>query len=327
MRLFLFSLAVCAALLGQGAAQQAPKVDPSFQGYSPAVQVDGLVESIGADSLADLWEEWRIGFAQVQPKAKVRATHVPVAQAIKAFMDGGPALLHLPREMKVEEAQAFQKKFGYPPIKLVVCYDAFIVFVNAANPIKEMGMDQLDAAYSTTKLAGYRPEDAVETWGDLGVRTGDYNRRPINAYMRAEGLASRTTIQELVLLKGKFKPGVMACPDWSGIAEAVMTDGAGLGIGTLATWLSRNKTLPVAPLHAKEAVAPTQENVVSGRYPLSRTYYLYVNRVPEKGLPPVLAEFLSFVLSRDGQAAVAQAMLYPLPMEIGQLNRKRLRGN
>jgi phosphate transport system substrate-binding protein len=328
MRHFALLLAACTALVGQGVAQYAPKVDPSFQAYAPAAQVEGLVESIGADSLADVWEEWRAAFRKAQPKAQFKVTHLPVPQALKGFLEGNAPLVHLPREMKVEEAQAFQKKFGYQPTKLVVCYDAFIVFVNAANPIKEMGMDQLDAAYSSTRLAGYRSSDAaVETWGDLGVRNGDYSRRPINAYMRAEGLASRTTIQEMVLLKGKYKPTVLESPDWSGIAEAVMTDASGLGIGTLASWLSRNKTLALTPLHAKEAVAPTQENVVTGRYPLSRTYYLYVNRAPGKDLPPVVAEFLSFVLSREGQGAVAQAMLYPLPTEIAQMNRKRLRAN
>ncbi|HEY3399464.1 MAG TPA: substrate-binding domain-containing protein [Geothrix sp.] len=327
MRHLALSLIVCSALLGQGVVQYAPKVDPGFQGYAPAAQAEGIVESVGADSLADVWEEWRFAFKKVQPKAQFKVTHQPVSQALKAFLEGNSGLLHLPREMKVEEAQAFQKKFGYQPTKLVVCYDAFIVFVNAANPIKDMGMDQLDAAYSTTRLSGYRPEAPTETWGDLGVRNGDYVRRPISAYMRAEGLASRATIQEMVLLKGKYKPTVIECPDWSGIAEAVMTDASGLGIGTLASWLSRNKTLALTPLHAKEAVAPNQENVVSGRYPLSRTYYLYVNRAPGKDLPPAVAEFLSFVLSREGQAAVAQAMLYPLPMEIAQMNRKRLRTN
>jgi ABC-type phosphate transport system substrate-binding protein len=52
-----------------------------------------------------------------------------------------------------------------------------------------------------------------------------------------------------------------------------------------------------------------------------------VNRAPGKDLPPAVAEFLQFALSREGQAAVAQAMLYPLPTEIAQMNRKRLRAN
>ncbi len=327
MRHLVFSLAVCSALLGQGVIQYAPKVDPAFQPYSPNALVDGTLESIGADSLTDVWEEWKEGFQSIQPKVQFKVTHVPVSRAIKAFVEEGTTLIHLPREMKADEFQAFQKQYGYPPTKLVVCYDAFIVFVNAANPIKDMGMDQLDAAYSSTKLAGYRPDAAVEAWGDLGVRGGDFGRRPITTYMRAEGLASRVTLQEMVLLKGKYKTTVKECADWSGIAEAVMTDASGLGIGTLASWLSRNKTLALTPLQAKEPVPPSQANVISGKYPLSRTYYLYANRAPGKDLPPVVAEFLQFVLSREGQAAVAQATLYPIPLEIAQMNRKRLRAN
>lgn len=327
MRSMVLMAALCASLAGQGVAQYAPKVDPGFPGYTPSASVEGTLESIGADSLADVWEEWKIGFRTAQPKVNFKVAHVPVPRVIKAFIEEGATLIHMPREMKVEEFQAFQKKFGYQPTKLVVCYDAFIVFVNAANPIKDMGMDQLDAAYSSTKLAGYKSDSQVETWGDLGVRGGDYNRRPINAYMRAEGLASRATLQEMVLLKGKYKTTVKESPDWSGIAESVMTDASGLGIGTLSNWLSRNKTLALTPLHAKEPVPPNQETVVSGKYPLSRTYYLYVNRAPGKDLPPVVAEFLQFVLSREGQGAVAQATLYPVPLEIAQLNRKRLRAN
>ena len=327
MRHLAYALLVSATLLGQGVVPQAPKVEPGFPSYVPSVQVDGTLESIGADSLADVWEEWRVAFKGAQPKVQFKINHVPVSQAIKTFLEGGATLIHLPREMKVDEFQAFQKKFGYQPIKLVVCYDAFIVFVNAGNPINVLGMDQLDAAYSSTKLAGYRSEAQVETWGDMGARGGDFARRPINAYMRAEGLASRATIQEMVLLKGKFKPTVKECADWSGIAEAVMTDAAGIGIGTLSNWLTRNKTLALMPLQSKEAVPPTQDNVVSGKYPLSRTYYLYLNRAPGVTPPPVVTEFLQFVLSREGQMAVAQATLFPVPMEIAQLNRKRLRAN
>lgn len=327
MRRLAFSLVIGMTLLGQGVPQVAPKVDGGFVPYAPITKVEGTLESIGADSLMDVWEEWREAFKRVQPKVQIKASHVPVSRAIKAFLEEGATLIHMPREMKVDEFQIFQKKYGYQPTKLVVCYDAFIVFVNATNPIQEMGMDQLDAAYSSTRLAGYKADSTVETWGDLGVRGGDFSRRPINAYMRAEGLASRVTIQEMVLLKGKFKSSVKECSDWSGIAEAVMTDATGLGIGTLATWLSRNKTLALMPLQSREPVPPTQENVVSGKYPLSRTYYLYVNRAPGKDLPPVVAEFLQFVLSREGQVAVAQATLYPLPLEIAQMNKKRLRAN
>ena len=115
--------------------------------------------------------------------------------------------------------------------------------------------------------------------------------------------------------------------DWPGITEGVMTDAAGIGIATLANWLIHVKVLPVAPLQTKEAVPPNQENVVTGRYPLARTYYFYLNREPGKALPVPLSEFLNFVYSQEGQAAVTQASIYPLPADIAQIYRKRLRSN
>lgn len=326
MRTFLLSCAVSSVLLAQGVPQYTPKVDPKLPSYSPVQAAEATIESIGADSLTDVWEEWITGFKAIQPRAQFKVTQTLSTTAIKAFMEDKVPMIHLAREFTMEEHQAFEKKFGYTPTKLVVCYDAFIVFVNGGNPIKDIGMDQLDAAYSTTRLAGYKSDSTVDTWGDLGVR-GDYTKRPINLYMRAEGTAARSAIRDTVLLKGKYKSTVKDAPDWGSIAEAVMTDASGLGIGTLSNWLSRNKTLAVTPLQAKEPVAPTQDNVVSGKYPLARTYYFYVNRGPGKPLSPAMLEFLQYILSMEGQTAVTKASLYPLPPEIAQLYRKRLRSN
>ncbi|WP_243322507.1 substrate-binding domain-containing protein [Geothrix sp. SG200] len=326
MRPFFFAIATSTLLLGQGVAQHASKLDPGLSSYAATQNVNATIESVGADSLTDVWEEWKTGFRAVQPQVQFRVVNGLSTTAVKALMDGTVPMIHMARELTLDEYQAFEKKFGYAPTKLVVCYDAFIVLVNAGNPIKDIGMDQLDAAFSTTRNAGYHKDSAVDTWGDLGVR-GDYAKRPIHPYMRAEGTASRSAIRDLVLLKGKYKPTVHDEVDWPSIAEAVMTDGNGLGIATLSNWLSRNKTLAVTPLQAKDPVPPTQENVVSGKYPLSRTYYFYLNRAPGKALAPALSEFLQFILSRQGQTAVTQASLYPLPAEIAQLYRKRLRSN
>jgi phosphate transport system substrate-binding protein len=326
MRIYLLALAASTLLIGQGVPQYTPKVDPRLVSYIPTQTLAATVESIGADSLTDVWEEWKVGFRAVQPGVTFKVNNGLSTAAVKAFVENSAPMIHMARELTMDEHKAFEKKFGYAPTKVVVCYDAFIVFVNAGNPIKDIGMDQLDAAYSTTRKAGYKTDSVVETWGDLGVR-GDYSKRPIRPYMRAEGTAARSTIADVVLLKGKYKPDVKDAIDWSSIAEAVMTDASGIGIGTLSNWLARNKTLAVTPLQAKDPVAPTQENVVSGKYPLSRTYYFYVNRAPGVALPPAIAEFLNYVLSLQGQTAVAAASLFPLPSDIAQMNRKRLRSN
>lgn len=322
-RLVLAIFATCLAS-AQTQVLRMPKVDPAIPAYVRSAPMTGTLESIGADSLGDVWDEWQQGFKALHPEVQFKVVQTLSKTAFDALMAGNLQLIHMAREMTVQEYQAFEKKWGYPPTKVLICFDAFIVFVNGTNPIREIGMDQLDAVLSTTRSAGYVKD--ITTWGDLGGR-GEWAKRPIHTYFRAEGTASRAVVKTMVLQGGTFKPTIIDKPDYPSIADAVMTDANGLALGTLATWYTRNRTLAVIPNQSRDAIMPTQEDVTSGRYPMSKAYFLYVNRAPGKALPPLLLEFLHYALSREGQQAVAQSSLYPLPADIAAMNRKRLRSN
>ena len=323
MRALILPLLASVMLSAQGTQlQYVPKVDPSLGNYAAGTQLDDALQAIGTDGMTDVWEEWKQAFQGLQPLVRFEVNHTLTKTAIQAMMDGKTKLIYLAREMSIEEIQAFERKFGYQPTKVIACYDAFIIFVNGANPLKEISMEQMDALLSTTRKSGHKTD--IETWGDLGVR-GSLSKRPIASYLRAEGTATRTILKDLLLQKGLFKTTLNDRPDFPSIADAVVTDAAGLGIAGLAHWYSRNRTLAVAPLQSTDAVMPSQENVTSGKYPLARTYYFYLDRAPGKPLPPAVHEFLQFLLSKQGQQAVAAASLYPVPAEIIQANRRRIR--
>jgi phosphate transport system substrate-binding protein len=59
--------------------------------------------------------------------------------------------------------------------------------------------------------------------------------------------------------------------------------------------------VPLVGLNGDKPYLPTLENIQTGRYPLSRNLYFYVNREPGKPLPPAVQAFLEFVLSGKGQ--------------------------
>jgi phosphate transport system substrate-binding protein len=52
--------------------------------------------------------------------------------------------------------------------------------------------------------------------------------------------------------------------------------------------------------------------VYSGKYPLSRFLYVYVNAAPGKPIDPLVREFLKFVLSKEGQEIVVKDGYLPL---------------
>jgi phosphate transport system substrate-binding protein len=57
----------------------------------------------------------------------------------------------------------------------------------------------------------------------------------------------------------------------------------------------------------------TEKNALSGKYPLARFLYVYVNKAPNKALAPLEAEFLKMVLSQQGQQVVEKDGYIPLP--------------
>jgi len=202
-----------------------------------------------------------------------------------------------------------------------VCMDATIIFVNKANAIASISMEQLDAIYSRDRRGG-APAPAV-VWGDLGVQ-GELAKRTINAYARAEGTDTRSAFGTVCLLGGPYRAGIIDREDSSALAEAVSTDAAGIGFGPMASWFATNKTLPVVPYASTEARYPTQEMVTSSLYPMPRLFYAYLNRAPGQPVPVPVNEALHYMLAQEGQNVVADIGLLPGPVEFMTIALKRL---
>ena len=61
--------------------------------------------------------------------------------------------------------------------------------------------------------------------------------------------------------------------------------------------------------------------------PLSRFLYIYINKSPNAPLDPLVQEFITYVLSKEGQEVVVKDGYYPLPpsiatRETNKLNKK-----
>jgi len=64
--------------------------------------------------------------------------------------------------------------------------------------------------------------------------------------------------------------------------------------------------------------------VLSGKYPLSRYLYLYINKAPNEELDPLVREFVKFVLSRQGQQTVVKDGYLPITDSVIQQEKKKL---
>jgi phosphate transport system substrate-binding protein len=289
--------------------------------YAPRTQVSTEVVAVGSDPLALLFDGWIAGFRKFHPTATVKFTPSTTPPAVKAFIAGEASLALLARELTPEEAKAFETKYGYPALRIPLCIDATIVFVNRSNPLKKITMAELDAAFGTKRLGG-APKD-IETWGDLGLR-GEWSKRPVTPYSRQKNTAICQLFREQVLLKGECKPTIVERPDAASVAEAALTDPSALAYAPIVAWYGANKVIPVVPYHGEEPIPPTQEAVTAGKYPMTRLNYLYLNRAPGKVLAEGPREFAAYLLSKQGQTDVAEAGLFPASPELVQMGLKRI---
>jgi phosphate transport system substrate-binding protein len=215
------------------------------------------------------------------------------------------------REMKNEEIDKFEKKFGYKPTKVAVAIDTLAVFVNKGNPIKSLTMQQVDAIFSKTRKGGHAKD--IKTWGDLGL-TGDAATRTLSLYGRNSASGTYGYFKEHALFKGDFKDTVKEQPGSSSVVQSIGSDRFAIGYSGIGYTTSGVRALPLADekKNGGAAFAATYENALSGKYPLSRYLYVYVNKHPKKPLDPLTREFLKFALSREGQEIVVKDGFLPL---------------
>ena len=323
MRIRIAAQAILAGLfLGVTAQAQAVKVDSKLPTYKKVSGVTGNLNSIGSDTLNNLMAFWVEGFNKKYPNVKIQVEGKGSTTAPPALIEGTSQLGPMSREMKAEEMDKFEKKYGYKPTKVAVAIDTLAVFVNKNNPIKTLSLQQVDAIFSKTRKGGAAKD--IKTWGELGL-TGDAASRTLSLYGRNSASGTYGYFKEHALFKGDYKDTVKEQPGSSSVVQSVGSDRFAIGYSGIGYATSGVRALPISD-EKKNGGAPfaaTYENALSGKYPLSRYLYVYINKDPKKPVDPLTREFLKFVLSKEGQEIVVKDGFLPLTakMEIEETSK------
>jgi phosphate transport system substrate-binding protein len=295
----MFKRMLAAAFLSLGAWALA-FVEPDLSQGKPVIE--GRISMKGSDSMDPLIRLWVSEFQKQNPKVEIKVESPGSNTAPPALTAGDVHLGHMSREMNPEEQATFQARRGFPVTRLVVAMDALAIYVHRGNPVRRIALGQLDAIYSSSLLSGW--ERPLSLWGELGLG-GRWRKREIHVFGRDEKSGSRVFFDEKVLGKGgKVRSGYQARDQW-GIEEAVSKDPAGIGYGPANYASSDVKMLPVLACSGMYYM-PSIENILNGRYPLTRRLNLYVDKEPGKPLPEPLMAFLKFILGPRGQRLVQE---------------------
>jgi phosphate transport system substrate-binding protein len=196
------------------------------------------------------------------------------------------------------------------------------VFVHRDNPLTGISVAQLDGIFGAEHKRG--PAN-LRTWGDLGL-TGEWRDRSIRVLAPPDNSIPALFFRKAVLDDSfKWNASLEEFPSEAQALAALARDPGGIAYAPLAAANDAVKALPLAATSAGPFVALTAESAADRSYPLSRAVIVVLDRAPGKPIDPRIREFLRFVLSAEGQAAVARDGSYiPLLAQSAQQQLKRL---
>jgi phosphate transport system substrate-binding protein len=315
-------LALAVALCGSAVlSAQATKVDPGIPGYSKTSGVSGNLTSVGSDTLNNLMTLWAEGYKREYPNIRIQIEGKGSSTAPPSLIQGTSQLGPMSRTMKAEEIDAFEKKYGYKPTAFRVAVDGIGIFVNKDNPVKCLTLQQIDGIFSKGHACGGK---SINAWGGAGVAEGGWAKQPISLYGRNSASGTYGYFKEHALCKGDYRDTVKEQPGSASVVQGVTEDKFAIGYSGIGYKTSGVRTVPVAA-KAGQCVDDSPENVISGKYPLSRFLYVYVNKAPNKPLDPLVREYLKYVLSQQGQTTVVKDGFIPLPGRIVNEELAKLR--
>ncbi len=291
----------------------------------------------GDDFMAKLQGIWEQGFHKYHPEIHFDDTLKSSAQGMGALYTNVADLALLGREAWPSEVLGFQKMYRHEPLGIAVATGSFdtegktwplIIFVNKSNPLSRMTLQQLDAIYGTTLKRG--ATEPIRRWGQLGL-TGEWADRPIHVYGYDFSIPGFTYAFQQMVFKGGDKwndtlieffnthdpNGKLTHTAGDLMLDALAKDPNGIAFTGMQFKNPGVKYLALAKTDSGPYVEPSPETTADRTYPLVRNIYIYLNREPGRHVDPKLKEFLTYVLSRQGQADVQKEGAF-LPLTLAQ---------
>ena len=208
------------------------------------------------------------------------------------FVRGGGSILGISelRGEKIDFAASCKSKDASDPADfefLPVAWDALVFIVHKSNPLGNITPDEVRRIY----------EGTLDNWRQLGGSDAviqSFVTRPQDMGGIGEALST-------YILGGKpitLQPNSIVMASSSAVREQMVeTSIVGFASSGFASARKRNvKMLSV------NGVAPTKENIISGKYPFRRRLYLVYSRATNN---PEVKRFIDYALSNEGQKFIS----------------------
>ncbi|MDO8488512.1 MAG: phosphate ABC transporter substrate-binding protein [Candidatus Omnitrophota bacterium] len=256
----------------------------------------------GSDTMVNLGQAWAEKYMEKNPGDFVAVTGGGSGTGLSSLISGTCDIAMSSRNIKDKEV-ALAKQKGINPFEIKVALDGLAVIVNPANLVSKFTLDQLADIFT----------GKISNWKEVGGKDGR-----IVLLSREVNSGTHVYFKEHVLRKGnlngkeEFAPGALLLSSSQAIADEVAGNSATIGYYGMGYISNKQKAISVAKNDKSEYINPTIENVLDGKYPISRPLFLYTNGEPQ-GL---IKKFVDYVLSKVGQDIVIKTDFVPVKNNI-----------
>jgi len=246
----------------------------------------------GSDTIVILAQRWAEMYMSKNPNATIQVTGGGSGTGISALVNGTTDICNSSRPMKQSEKMALKLRYNTLGVEIKIARDGLSLYVNESNPVKALSLPQLKEIYT----------GKITNWKHVGGPDAK-----IILYSRENNSGTYVYFKDNVLTGDDFSPSAQNMPGTAAVVNAVAKDKFGIGYGG-AAYAKGIRMLHVKKDDASEAYAPTEENVKSGNYPISRFLYMYVRNRPTGEMK----DFIDWVLSPEGQQLVSKVGYFPV---------------
>ena len=252
----------------------------------------------GSDTIVNLVQVWAEKFSQINSGINVGVTGGGTGTGFAALLNKTCDIAMASRQVEENEIN-LAKKNNITYKEFIVGLDGLAVLVNKDNPVNELSIEQLRDIFMAK----------IINWKEVGGED-----RPIVLLSRESNSGTHMFFKETVIRlndinsKDEFSPKSLLMPSSQAIVDEIYQNPNAIGYAGIGFMNNQTKAISVSAQNSTEYFYPTIENVMDGKYPISRPLYLYTNGDP-KG---IVKNFIDYALSEEGQKVVVETAFVPV---------------
>jgi phosphate transport system substrate-binding protein len=279
-------------------------------------ELSGTIEVSGSSTVEPITALNAELFQEQHPGVSISVDGPGTGDGFALFCEGQTDISDASRPIKEQEA-AICADNGVEFTELKIGIDGLSILINPANDTVECV--DFAALYALTG-----PEsNGFTSWSqaaDLAAELGSthpetFPDAPLDVVGPGEESGTYDTYVELVIEEFNEDRGAEAAtrsdyeasPNDNVIVQGILGSETALGWVGYAFYVENQESLKALAVDdgGSGCVAPTDDTIASGEYPLSRPLFIYVNDA-EAATNPALSAFVDYYLSDEGRSAVSE---------------------